>query len=146
MQDVVKGAARSRRARWPFAVVAVVAAFGLAACGSSSSSILDAQRVLGERFNLIQCCIELKQQGDYKTRLNGYVIPKNLGNNYFTVADSVKTGGALAALQTLGEKGSETSGSAATSASQLPAIQASIAKGANALIVLATVRRRCVRR
>ena len=66
-----------------------------------------------------------------------YVIP-NLGNNYFTVADSVKTGGALAALQALGEKGNETSGSAATSASQLPAIQASIAKGANALIVSAT--------
>ena len=67
-----------------------------------------------------------------------FVIPKNLGNNYFTVADSVKTGGALAALGTLGETGQETSGSAATSASQLPAIQAAIAKGANALIVSAT--------
>jgi rhamnose transport system substrate-binding protein len=67
-----------------------------------------------------------------------FVIPKNLGNNYFTVADSVKTGGALAALQTLGETGTETSGSAATSASQLPAIQAAIAKGANVLIVSAT--------
>ena len=66
------------------------------------------------------------------------MIPKNLGNNYFTVADSVKTGGALAALQTLGEKGTETSGSAATSASQLPAIQAAIAKGANVLVVSAT--------
>ena len=66
------------------------------------------------------------------------MIPKNLGNNYFTVADSVKTGGALAALQALGETGTETSGSAATSASQLPAIQAAIAKGANALIVSAT--------
>ncbi|MFZ0088902.1 MAG: rhamnose ABC transporter substrate-binding protein [Solirubrobacteraceae bacterium] len=66
------------------------------------------------------------------------MIPKNLGNNYFTVADSVKTGGALAALQELGEKGTETSGSAATSASQLPAIQAAISKGANALIVSAT--------
>jgi rhamnose transport system substrate-binding protein len=67
-----------------------------------------------------------------------FVIPKNLGNNYFTVADSVKTGGALAALQALGESGTETSGSAATSASQLPAIQAAIAKGANVLIVSAT--------
>jgi rhamnose transport system substrate-binding protein len=66
------------------------------------------------------------------------VIPKNLGNNYFTVADSVKTGGALAAVQELGSTGSETSGSAATSASQLPAIQAAIAKGANVLIVSAT--------
>lgn len=67
-----------------------------------------------------------------------FVIPKNLGNNYFTVADSVKSGGALAALQTLGETGEETSGSAATASSQLPAIQSAIAKGANALIVSAT--------
>lgn len=70
--------------------------------------------------------------------LNVFVIPKNLGNNYFTVADSVKTGGALAALQALGEKGTETSGNAATAASQLPAIQSSIAKGANALMVSAS--------
>ena len=34
MQDVVKGAARYRHARWSFGVVAVIAAFGLAACGS----------------------------------------------------------------------------------------------------------------
>ena len=27
-----------------------------------------------------------------KTGLNVFVIPKNLGNNYFTVADSVNTG------------------------------------------------------
>ena len=67
-----------------------------------------------------------------------FVIPKNLGNNYFTVADSVKTGGALAAVKELGSTGTETSGSAATSASQLPAIQAAIAKGANVLIVSAT--------
>ena len=73
-----------------------------------------------------------------KKGLNVFVIPKSLGNNYFTVADSVKTGGALAALQALGAKGSETAGSAATSASQLPAIQAAISKGANALIVSAT--------
>ena len=66
------------------------------------------------------------------------MIPKNLGNNYFTVADSVKTGGALSALKALGETGSETSGNAATSASQLPAIQSAITKGANALIVSAT--------
>ncbi len=66
------------------------------------------------------------------------MIPKNLGNPYFTLADSVKTGGALSALGTLGESGSETSGTAATPASQLPAIQAAITKGANALIVSAT--------
>ena len=73
-----------------------------------------------------------------KKGLKVYVIPKNLGNSYFTTADSVKTGGALAALGTLGETGTETSGSAATAASQLPAIQAAIAKGANILMVSAT--------
>ena len=50
----------------------------------------------------------------------------------------MNSGGALAALATLGESGSETSGTAATPASQLPAIQAAITKGANALIVSAT--------
>jgi len=72
------------------------------------------------------------------TGLKVFVIPKNLGNPYFTLADSVKTGGALAALHTLGETGSETSGTAATPASQIPAIQAAITKGANILLVSAT--------
>ena len=76
--------------------------------------------------------------GALKKDLKVYVIPKNLGNPYFTLADSVKTGGALAALGTLGETGTETSGTAATPASQIPAIQAAITKGANALIVSAT--------
>ena len=66
------------------------------------------------------------------------MIPKNLGNNYFTTADSAKSGGAIAALDALGETGTETSGTAATPASQIPAIQAAISKGANALIVSAT--------
>jgi rhamnose transport system substrate-binding protein len=73
-----------------------------------------------------------------KKGLKVYVIPKNLGNPYFTTADSVKSGGALAALKRLGEKGTETSGTAATAASQIPALQAAITKGANALIVSAT--------
>jgi rhamnose transport system substrate-binding protein len=76
--------------------------------------------------------------GGLKKGLKVFVIPKNLGNPYFTLADSVKTGGALAALATLSASGSETSGTAATPASQLPAIQAAITKGANALIVSAT--------
>jgi rhamnose transport system substrate-binding protein len=67
-----------------------------------------------------------------------FIIPKNLGNPYFTTADSVKSGGAMAALQTLGETATETSGTAATPSSQLPALQAAITKGANALIVSAT--------
>src|SRR3954452_9844281 len=73
-----------------------------------------------------------------KKGLKVFVIPKNLGNPYFTTADSVKSGGALAALKQLGEKGTETSGTAATAASQIPAISAAIRKGANALIVSAT--------
>src|SRR5215470_2951223 len=73
-----------------------------------------------------------------KKGLKVFVIPKNLGNPYFTTADSVKSGGALAALQALGETGTETSGTAATPASQIPAIQSAITKGANILIVSAT--------
>ncbi len=76
--------------------------------------------------------------GGLKKGLKVFVIPKNLGNNYFTTADSAKTGGAISALDALGESGTETSGTAATPASQIPAIQAAIAKGANVLIVSAT--------
>src|SRR5487761_1804465 len=76
--------------------------------------------------------------GSVKKGLKVFVIPKNLGNSYFTSADSVKSGGALAALKALGENGTETSGTAATPSSQLPVIQASINKGANALIISAT--------
>src|SRR3954469_3484601 len=73
-----------------------------------------------------------------KTGLKVFVIPKNLGNPYFTTSDSVKSGGALKALQDLKEKGTETSGTQASASSQIPAIQASITKGANALVVSAT--------
>ncbi len=132
MQDVVKGAARLRRVpRWFGVVVALVAAFALAACGSSSKSSPTTSATTGSSGSA-------SSGGALKTGLKVFVIPKNLGNNYFTVADSMKTGGALAALQALGATGTETSGSAATSASQLPAIQASLSKGANALIVSAT--------
>jgi rhamnose transport system substrate-binding protein len=73
-----------------------------------------------------------------KKGLKVFVIPKNLGNPYFTTSDSVKSGGALFALKQLGETGTETSGTAATAASQIPAIQAAITKGANALVVSAS--------
>ncbi len=76
--------------------------------------------------------------GGLKTGLKVFVIPKNLGNPYFTTSDSVKSGGALAALSELGETGTETSGTAATPTSQIPAIQAAITRGANVLIVSAT--------
>src|ERR1700735_5596405 len=107
------------------AIVAVLAlASILAACASSGSS--GSSPSGSSSF------------GGLKKGLKVFIIPKNLGNNYFTTADSVKTGGALSALGTLGESGSETSGTAATPASQIPAIQAAITKGANALIVSAT--------
>ncbi len=126
---------------WLMTSALVVAALGLAACGSSSSSSTSSSAASSGTSSAAGASTSTSAAasgGSLKKGLNVAVIPKNLGNNYFTVADSVKTGGALAALQSLGETGSETSGSAATSASQLPAIQAAIAKGANALIVSAT--------
>jgi rhamnose transport system substrate-binding protein len=73
-----------------------------------------------------------------QTGLKVFVIPKNLGNSYFTTADSAKSGGAIAALNELKESGTETSGTQATAASQIPAIQAAITKGAQILLVSAT--------
>jgi rhamnose transport system substrate-binding protein len=131
----------SRRFGWSGpALVATVAALSLAACGSSSSSSSSSSSAAATSSSAgtSSSSSAAAAGGSLKKGLKVFVIPKNLGNNYFTVADSVKTGGALAALGTLGETGQETSGSAATSASQLPAIQAAIAKGANALIVSAT--------
>jgi rhamnose transport system substrate-binding protein len=132
MGEAVKRPSGARKVRWLLGAVALGAvALVVAACGSSSSSssATGSSSTSGASSG---------SSGGLKKGLNVVVVPKNLGNNYFTVADSVKTGGALAALQELGETGSETSGSAATSASQLPALQAAIAKGANALIVSAT--------
>jgi rhamnose transport system substrate-binding protein len=125
MQKVVArlNAARRIRGRGVGAVALIAATVGIAAVGTASS----AAKVTGH-----------PAAGGLKTGLKAFVIPKNLGNNYFTVADSVKTNGALAAFKQLGETASETSGSAATSASQLPAIQAAITKGANALEISAT--------
>jgi rhamnose transport system substrate-binding protein len=124
------------------AVGLAAAVVSIAACGSSSSSSSASARSGSSGGSSSTAASggssSSSSGGSLKKGLKVFVIPKNLGNNYFTVADSVKSGGALAALQQLGETGTETSGSAATSASQLPAIQAAIAKGANALIVSAT--------
>lgn len=130
---------RMRRFGRPVGIAAaLVAALSLAACGSSSSSSSSSAASSGGGSGSSSASSAAAGGGSLKTGMKVFVIPKNLGNNYFTVADSVKSGGALAALQGLKESGNETSGSAATSASQLPAIQAAIAKGANALIVSAT--------
>ena len=107
--------------------VLLVACSVLAACTSSSTSTTSSSSSAGTTG-----------AGGLKTGLKVYVIPKNLGNPYFTTADSVNSGGALAALKTLGETGTETSGTAATPASQIPAIQSAVTKGANILIVSAT--------
>ncbi len=132
MREVMSSRTRGRAFRRSLIGVAgmIVLALVLAACGSSSKKSNTGAKSTPSSSS--------SSSGGLKTGLNVYVIPKNLGNNYFTVADSVKTGGALAALKELGENGTETSGSAATSASQLPAIQAAISKGANVLIVSGT--------
>ncbi|MGH3258103.1 MAG: rhamnose ABC transporter substrate-binding protein [Streptosporangiaceae bacterium] len=109
----------------------LVASVLLAACSSSSSSSSSSAPASSSSASS-------SSSGGLKTGLKVFVIPKNLGNSYFTTADSVNSGGALAALQALGETGAETSGTADTPASQLPVIQADISKGANALVISAT--------
>jgi len=109
----------------PILAVLLVASI-LAACSSSSSTTTSSSSSSSS------------SSGGLKKGLKVFIIPKNLGNNYFTTADSAKSGGAIAALDELGESGTETSGTAATPASEIPAIQAAIAKGANVLIVSAT--------
>src|SRR5215467_2911534 len=106
-------------------VVLLIAASVLAACSSSGSTSSSSSS-------------PASASGGLKKGLKVFVIPKNLGNPYFTTADSAKSGGAIAALNALGATGTETSGTQATPASQIPAIQAAISKGANALIVSAT--------
>jgi rhamnose transport system substrate-binding protein len=100
----------------------------LAACSSSSSPSATTTPTSSSSVS----------SSGLKTGLKVFVIPKNLGNSYFTTADSAKTGGAIAALDALGETGTETSGTTDTPSSQIPAIQAAISKGANALIISAT--------
>jgi rhamnose transport system substrate-binding protein len=106
----------------------------LAACSSSSSSSSSSTTSTSTAASSSAS----SSTGALKTGLTVFIIPKNLGNNYFTTADSANSGGAIAALQTLGETGTETSGTAATPASQIPAIQAAVSKGAKVLIVSAT--------
>src|SRR5262249_48016368 len=113
-----------RSLRWAVSgpAVLLVACSVLAACGSSTTSSPSSGSAASGA-------------GGLKKGLKVYVIPKNLGNPYFTTADSVKSGGALAAVQALGETGTETSGTAATPASQIPAIQSAVTNGAHVLIV-----------
>jgi rhamnose transport system substrate-binding protein len=124
-----------RRATWLALALPVAATVALAACSSSSSSSSSSSATTSAATGSSSSAAA---SGGLKTGLKVFVIPKQLGNNYFTTADSANSGGAISALNTLGESGTETSGTAATPASQIPAIQAAISKGANALIVSAT--------
>src|SRR5215472_11574316 len=99
-----------RRASW--LALAIPVAVALAACSSSSSSSSSSAASSAAAGSSSSAAAS----GSLKTGLKVFVIPKQLGNPYFTLSDSVKSGGALAALQTLGETGSETSGTASTAA------------------------------
>src|SRR5579859_4543450 len=125
-----------RQTAWLTSGLAVVSVV-LAACSSSSSSSSSSTTSSAAAASSGPASSS-GSAAALKTGLKVFIIPKNLGNNYFTTADSAKTDGAIAALSALGETGTETSGTAATPASQIPAIQAAISKGANALIVSAT--------
>ena len=120
---------RLRQTAW-LATSIVMASILLAACSSSSSSSTTTSSSASSTSSA--------SASGLKTGLKVFVIPKNLGNNYFTTADSAQSGGAIAALQALGESGTETSGTAATPASEIPAIQGAVSKGANVLVVSAT--------
>jgi rhamnose transport system substrate-binding protein len=124
-----------RRATWLALALPVAATVALAACSSSSSNSSSSTTSSASASG---SSTSAAASGGLKTGLKVYVIPKQLGQSYFTTADSANSGGAIAALNALGETGTETSGNAATPAAQIPAIQAAISKGANALIVSAT--------
>ncbi len=138
-----------RRARKLALALPIVATVAVAACSSSSSSSATSASSSAPASSSSSAgssstgassagSSSAASTAGLKTGLKVFVIPKNLGNSYFTTADSANSGGAIAALQTLGETGTETSGTSATPSSQIPAIQAAVSKGANALIVSAT--------
>jgi rhamnose transport system substrate-binding protein len=133
-----------RRARKLALALPIAATVAVAACSTSSSSssttASSAASSTGSSSTGASGAASSStgSAAGLKTGLKVFVIPKNLGNSYFTTADSANSGGAIAALSALGETGTETSGTSATPSSQIPAIQAAISKGANALVVSAT--------
>ena len=131
-----------RRARKLALALPIVATVAVAACSSSSSSSSSSAAAASSAASSPAASSagssSAGSTAGLKSGLKVFVIPKNLGNSYFTTADSANSGGAIAALTALGETGTETSGTSASPSSQIPAIQAAISKGANALIVSAT--------
>src|SRR6202034_2969014 len=97
IQDV-----KLRQTAW-LAVPLVTVSILLTACSSSSGTSASAPAASSGGAS------SSSSSGGLKTGLKVFVIPKNLGNSYFTTADSAKSGGAIAAL---GETGTETSGTA----------------------------------
>ena len=133
-----------RRARKLALALPIAATVAVAACSSSSSSSSSSTAPASSSASSASSATSSTGASSsasttgLKTGLKVFVIPKNLGNSYFTTADSANSGGAIAALSALGETGTETSGTSASPSSQIPAIQAAISRGANALIVSAT--------
>src|SRR5262249_15179928 len=113
-----------KRVLWVPAVL-LVASSVLAACSSSGNTTSNGSSPAAA-------------SGGLKKGLKVFVIPQNLGKPYFTTPHNGTNGGTLAAPGPPGATGPETRGARATPASQIPAIQAAISKGANALIVSAT--------
>jgi ABC-type sugar transport system substrate-binding protein len=68
------------------AVPLVMASVLLAACSSSGSSSSSGSTATSSATSSSSAA------GGLKTGLKVFVIPKNLGNNYFTTADSSKSG------------------------------------------------------
>jgi rhamnose transport system substrate-binding protein len=126
-----------RQAALPVASLTAMSVL-LAACSSASTSSSSTSSTPTATSSTPASSSSSASAGGLKTGLKVFVIPKNLGNSYFTTADSANSGGAIAALDALGETGTETSGTTDTPAAQIPAIQAAISKGANALIISAT--------
>ena len=136
MHQVQTHPRRMRRFGRPVGIAAaLVVALSLAACGSSSSSSSSSAASSGVGLRQFFGGRGRRRPED---RDEGVRDPQEPRQQLLHRGRQREVGGALAALGALKESGTETSGSAATSASQLPAIQAAIAKGANALIVSAT--------
>jgi len=72
----------------------------------------------------------VKASHPLKKGLKVFVIPKNLGNAYFTTADSAKSGGAICRFEPAGVRSApRPAGPLALPSAQIPAIAAAISKG-----------------
>src|SRR5580692_4521868 len=94
MRGSARGKTSVRKRALPLLAALVLLSILAAACSSSSSSGGSSSG---------------SSSGALKKGLKVFIIPKNLGNNYFTTADSAKTGGAISALTALGESGTDPS-------------------------------------